>query len=95
MAKLSVNGTTASTREGIGTIIRFRMEAEQTTVGVVRENGVRVLLTCEPELAGLLLKEFGYQRDASFISVEPLIGLKVRYKESCTGMLVEVHPLKN
>ena len=95
MAKLTTNGTTSSERTGIATLIRFRMERDSAAVGLMRENGQRVILSCEPDLARKLLAEFGYKKTATFISVEPLIGMKVRYRESATGMLLEAHPLKN
>jgi hypothetical protein len=94
-ARFSGTGTSERQRSGTATVIRFRMNAGHTVVGLERENGQRVLLACEPELANKLLTDFGYQRDASFISVEPLIGLKVAYRESGTGMLLEMKPMHN
>lgn len=89
-------GTSRKPRKGIGTIRRFRASTtEPTFVVIEREGGGRVMLTLAPELSDRLLREYGFQETERFTSVAPLIGMRVRYEESATGMLTDLQPLRN
>lgn len=93
--KIGDTGTTARSRKGVGIIRRFRYVKGTTYVRLQRENGQQAVVTLTAELSDRLLKEYGYQATPDFTSVEPLIGMKVHYEETATGMLTDVRPLKN
>lgn len=88
-------GTTSKPRKGSGTILKYRMAQDIPFVVLERQNGQRALLALSPELSARLLAEYGFQETATFISVSPLMGMKVEYEETATGMLVDLRPLKN
>jgi hypothetical protein len=93
-------GTSARARAGEATVRRWKNVAGTTFLGLVRQEGAAMVwLACDRPLAQRLLAKYGFMNDPmappGFISVSPLIGLRVRYTETATGLLTTLEPLDN
>lgn len=88
-------GTSAKARTGVAVLRRYRYIEGTTFVVLERESGQKAMLSLTPELARQLLDRYGFKETATFISVSPLIGMKVTYTESACGMLTDIQPFQN
>lgn len=88
-------GTSAKRRRGTGTLRRWRYNEGATYVAIERTSGQKVMLSVEPELALQLLNKYGFKETETFVSISPLMGMKVTYEESSCGMLTSIQPYQN